>query len=92
VFNYDQSSGNYCYAPGEILPEKNQNRCGEGFESAVTVDTEWKLFTIPWRELRRFTPDKPPINPDSIWMMSFYFNSGYLDTYIDDIGFYRRRK
>lgn len=92
VFNYDQSSGNYCYRPGEVLPEKNQNRCGEGFESAITVDTEWKLFTIPWRELRRFTPDKPPINPDSIWMMSFYFNSGYLDTYIDDIGFYRRRK
>ena len=92
VFNYDQSSGNYCYSAGEVLPEKNQNRCGEGFEAAVVVDTEWKLFRIPWRELRRFTPDKPPINPRGIWMMSFYFSSGYLDTYIDDIGFYRRRK
>ncbi len=92
VFHYDQSSGNYCYRVGEVLPEKNQNRCGEGFESALTVDTEWKFFTIPWDELRRFTPDKPPINPGSIWMLSFYFSSGYLDMYIDDIGFYRRRK
>jgi hypothetical protein len=92
VFHYDQSSGNYCYSVGEVLPEKNQNRCGEGFEAALTVPNEWKLFTIPWEELRRFTPDKPPINSNSIWMLSFYFSSGYLDTYIDDIGFYRRRK
>lgn len=92
VFNYDQSSGSYCYSAGEVLPEKNQNRCGEGFESAVVVDTEWKLFRVPWRELRRFTPDKPPIDPNGIWMISFYFSSGYLDTYIDDIGFYRKRK
>ena len=32
-----------------------------------------------------------PINPWSIWMLAFYFSSGYLDTYIDDVGFYRRR-
>jgi len=92
VFNYDQSSGNYCYHDGDVLPEQNQNRCGEGFEAAVVVDTEWKLFTIPWHELRRFTPDKEPLNPTRIWQISFYFAQGYLDTYLDDVGFYRRRK
>jgi hypothetical protein len=91
VFNYDQSSGNYCHDEGEILPEQNQNRCGESFEAAVTLTPEWKLYTIQWSELRRFTPDKPPINPNSIWQIAFYWGPGYLDTYIDDVGFYKRR-
>jgi hypothetical protein len=91
VFNFDQSSGSYCYKPGQVLPEKNQNRCDEGFEASVNVDTEWRQFRIPWRELRRFTPDKPPFDPDGVWQLAFYFSSGYLDTYIDDVGFYRRR-
>jgi hypothetical protein len=42
-------------------------------------------------EFRRFTPDKPPIDPTGIWQFAFYFSSGYLDTYVDDVGFYRRR-
>jgi hypothetical protein len=92
VFNFDQTSGNYCYEPGEVLPEKNQNRCGEGFEAAVVLDSEWKLHRIPWDEMRRFTPDKPPLNPNGIWQISFYFGQGYLDTYIDDVGFYKERR
>jgi hypothetical protein len=92
VFNYDQSSGSYCYHDGEILPEKNQNRCDEGFEASVVVGQEWKLYTVPWAELRRFTPDKAPLNPNGIWQIAFYFGAGYLDTYLDDVGFYRRRK
>ncbi|HEX6274744.1 MAG TPA: hypothetical protein VFZ53_17000, partial [Polyangiaceae bacterium] len=91
VFNFDQSSGNYCYSPGQVLPEKNQNRCDESFEAAVNVATEWRHFRIPWRELRRFTPDKPPFDPDGVWQLAFYFGQGYLDTYIDDVGFYKRR-
>ena len=93
VFNSDFSSGSYCWNPGDPpLPEQNENRCGEGFESAVVVGTEWKLYTIPWAELRRFTPNKPPIDPRGIWQIAFYFGAGYLDTYVDDVGFYRRRR
>jgi hypothetical protein len=92
VFNFDYSSGSYCHDPGDILPERNQNRCDEGFEATVIVDTEWKLYTIPWSELRRFTPDKPPFDPRSVWRVAFYFANGYLDTYLDDVGFYRRRR
>jgi hypothetical protein len=91
VFNFDYSSGTYCHNEGDVLPERNQNRCDEVFEAAVVVSTEWKLFMIPWSELRRFTPDKPPIDPTGIWQVGFYFGSGYLDTYVDDVGFYKRR-
>jgi hypothetical protein len=92
VFQFDYSSGNYCQHEGEVLPERNQNRCDEVFESSVVVDTEWKLFRVPWSELRRFTPDKPPFNPKSVWQIGFYFGQGFLDTYIDDVGFYRKRR
>ena len=91
VFLYDHSSGYYCHTEGDVLPEKNQNRCDEGFETAVVLDTEWELYTVPWKELRRSTPDKPQLNPKGIWQIAFYFSSGYLDTYVDDIGFYKRR-
>jgi hypothetical protein len=92
IFQFDYSSGSYCHKPGDVLPERNQNRCGEGFEAAVVVDTEWKLFTIPWAELRRYTPDKPPFDPRGVWQVAFYFGQGMLDTYIDDVGFYRKRR
>jgi hypothetical protein len=91
VFNFDYSSGYYCHEPGEILPERNENRCEDGFEANVVVDTEWRLFTIPWGELRRFTPNRPPIDPRGIWKVAFYFGAGNLDTYVDDVGFYRKR-
>ncbi len=92
VFKFDPSSGNYCQRPGELLPEKNDNRCEDGFEASVVVDTEWKLFTIPWSELRRSTIGRPPLEPSSIWAIRLYPTAGWLDTYIDDIGFYRKRQ
>jgi hypothetical protein len=92
VFKYDPSSGNFCQRPGEILPEKNDNRCEDGFETSIQIDTEWKLFTIPWSELRRSTIGRPPIDPSSIWTIRLYPTAGWLDTYIDDIGFYRKRQ
>jgi hypothetical protein len=92
VFKYDFSSGSFCQRPGEILPEKNDNRCEDGFETSIVIDTEWKLFTIPWSELRRTTIGRPPIDPSSIWTIRLYPTAGWLDTYIDDIGFYRKRQ
>jgi hypothetical protein len=92
IFQFDYSSGSYCHNEGDVLPERNQNRCGEGFEAAVVVDTEWKLFRVPWAELRRYTPDRPPFDPRGVWQVSFYFGQGMLDTYVDDVGFYRKRR
>jgi len=92
VFKYDYSSGNYCQLPGEKLPEKNDNRCDDGFEAPIVVDTEWKLFRIPWSELRRSTLGRPPLDPHGIWTIRIYPGAGWLDTYIDDIGFYRKRQ
>lgn len=93
VFNYDYSSGYYCWSPGDPrLPEKNENRCGDAFEASVTVDSEWRFYTVPWSELRRFTPNRAGFDPSGIWSVALFFGQGYLDTYVDDIGFYRKRR
>jgi hypothetical protein len=92
VFHYDYSSGYYChFADQPPLPEKNENRCEDGFEAVIILDTEWKLFRIPWSELRRSTLGRPPFNPHSVWTIRLFPGAGFLDTYIDDIGFYRKR-
>jgi hypothetical protein len=93
VFNYDYSSGYYCRGEGDPpLPERNENRCGDTFEMNLNIDTEWRFYRIPWGELRRFTPNRPPIDPTGIFSVALYFGAGYLDTYVDDIGFYRKRR
>lgn len=93
VFNYDYSSGYYCRGEGDPpLPERNENRCGDTFEMSLNIDTEWRFYRIPWGELRRFTPNRPPIDPTGIFSVALYFGAGYLDTYVDDIGFYRKRR
>jgi hypothetical protein len=58
----------------------------------VAIDTEWRFYRIPWGELRRFTPNREPIDPTGIYSVGLFFGQGYLDTYVDDIGFYRRRR
>ena len=93
VFLGDESSGKYCWNPGDPpLPEKNRNRCGDGFEVSVVIDTEWKFFRIPWSDFRRFTPNTRPIDPTGIWQLSLYFGAGHLDMYVDDFGFYRKQR
>lgn len=93
VFNYDYSSGYYCWAPGDPpLPERNENRCGDAFEATLVIDTEWRFYKVPWGELRRFTPNRAPFDPRGVWSVALFFGAGYLDTYVDDIGFYRKRR
>jgi hypothetical protein len=93
VFQYDYSSGYYCWADGDPpLPERNENRCEDGFEANINVDTEWRFYMVPWSELRRLTPNRKAIDPTGIFSVALFFGQGYLDTYVDDIGFYRKRR
>jgi hypothetical protein len=93
VFQFDYSSGYFCWDPGNPpLPERNENRCDDGFESNLVVDTEWRFYKIPWSELRRFTPNRKPVDTTGIFSVALFFGQGYLDTYVDDIGFYRKRR
>lgn len=93
VFRYDYSSGYYCWAEGDPpLPERNENRCEDGFEASINVDTEWRFYKVPWSELRRLTPNRKAVDPTGIYSVALFFGQGYLDTYVDDIGFYRRRR
>jgi hypothetical protein len=91
--NFENSGTYYCWDEGDPpIPPADQNRCGEGFRTFVNVSTEWKLFKIPWSELRRTTVGKGPIDTTSIWQVSFYWRQGMLDTYIDDFGFYKEKQ
>jgi hypothetical protein len=93
VFQYDYSSGYYCWGEGDPpLPERYENRCEDGFEQNLVIDTEWRFYKIPWGELRRLTPNRKPVDPTGIWSVALFFGQGYLDTYVDDIGFYRKRR
>jgi hypothetical protein len=93
VFKFDYSSGYFCWDEGDPpLPERNDNRCDDGFEANLVLDTEWRFYKIPWGELRRFTPNRKPVDPSGIYSVALYFGPGFLDTYVDDIGFYRKRR
>jgi hypothetical protein len=91
--NFENAGTQYCWDPGDpAIPPADENRCGDGFRAFVNLSTEWKLFRVPWSELRRSTIGKGPIDTTSIWSLNFYWRQGMLDTYIDDIGFYKKKQ
>ena len=88
-------SGKYCYRPGiDADPAEKADRCQDGFLSGTLLDTDWKRYMIPFADLRQGNVDKRSAAVDlaSVEALVFAFPGGNLDVWIDDVGFYRKKK
>jgi hypothetical protein len=60
----------------------------------VTLTTDWKFYKIPFSELRQQQYGKPApyLDLKTISTLSFIFTLGWVDTYIDNVAFYRDKQ
>ena len=88
-------SAHYCYRPGiDADPAEKADRCQDGFLAGTLLDTNWRRYMIPFADLRQGSVDKrsPGIDLGMVEALVFAFPGGNLDVWIDDPGFYRKKK
>jgi hypothetical protein len=89
---FDNSlTGEFCVQPGKEIPQPT-DRCGNAWSAIVNVGTEWKLYTVPFSELQQadYAYKGTRLDPTQIWGLGFGFGGGWVDVYIDDVGFYKK--
>jgi len=85
-------TGKYCGNPEQHIPEPTE-RCGNAYSAIVQVDMEWKLYTIPWEEMLQadYAYKGTALDPTKLYSIGFGWVGGWVDFYIDDVGFYKRK-
>ncbi len=94
AFNTDQT-GMYCYDPVHgPPPAEGTERCGDTWLDPVTLSPDWKFFKVPFAELRQegWAKRFPKLDVSAVTMVRFTWSVGWVDYWIDDVRFYRRKK
>jgi hypothetical protein len=94
AFATDQT-GMYCYDPVKgPPPAESTERCGDTWLDPVGLSTDWQFFKVPFTELRQegWAKRFPRLDLSAVTMIRFTWSVGWVDYWIDDVRFYRRKK
>lgn len=94
AFATDQT-GQYCYDPANgPPPAESTERCGDTWLDPVGLSTDWQFFKVPFSELRQegWAKRFPRLELSAVTMVRFTWSVGWVDYWIDDVRFYRRKK
>ena len=87
-------SNEYCFNPSDPPPPSREERCGDGYTSNVQLSTEWKLYTVPFSEMRQggYGKRSPEFDLHSAYSITLAWGPGNLDFFIDNVSLYRAKK
>jgi hypothetical protein len=87
-------SNEYCFNPSDPPPPSREERCGDGYTSNVQLSTEWKLYTVPFSEMRQggYGKRSPEFDLHSAYSITLAWGPGNLDFFIDNVSLYRTKK
>jgi hypothetical protein len=87
-------SAEYCFNENDPPPPSREERCGDGFTSMVQLTGDWKLYTVPFSEMRQggYGKRAPEFDLKSAYSITLGWGSGNVDFYLDNISLYRTRK
>lgn len=76
----------YCSDQTDVVEEK----C-DRFGAGVGLDTEWRHFRLPFADMRQrgFGKTAPELDTQNLLGLSFGFEVGDWDIWLDDVAFYR---
>jgi hypothetical protein len=95
---YSFSSGmsaSYCFEPGvDPNPYDGNQSCGDSWVSPVTLTTDWRLYLVPFTQMAQqgFGKKFPRLDLTAATMLRLMWDVGWVDYWVDDVGFYRVRK
>lgn len=80
--------------PAQQRPPEQSEVCGDHWMRSVTLELDWQFYTIPFTEFLQQGWAKRSYKLDltALSLVRFSWDRGYLDLYVDDIRFYRKKK
>jgi hypothetical protein len=83
-----------CFDPSGEPPPESSERCGDPWFSPVRLSTDWQFFRVPFSELRQegYGKEFPAIDLSAVTMVRFTWQQGWVDFWLDDVRFFRRRR
>jgi hypothetical protein len=88
-------SSSYCFDPAQgETPADPTGQCGDHWTKTVNLSTDWQFYTVPFNEMlqqgwaKRFAA----MDVTAVSVVRFTWDGGWIDFYVDDVRFYRRRK
>jgi hypothetical protein len=93
IFPSDTSSL-YCYPPNSgKFPASGLEECGDPWSVPVRLNPDWTFHTIPFTELHQdgYGKEFPKIDLEAVSLVRFLWGPGWIDYWIDDVRFYRRK-
>lgn len=85
----------YCFDPGEDPdPVEGVDLCGDFWLAPVLLSTEWELHLVPFTELHQqgWAKEQFELDLTSLGVVRFTWDRGWIDYWIDDVRFYRKRR
>jgi hypothetical protein len=82
----------YCFDPAtDPLPADPTQQCGDHWMKMVDLDTDWHFYKIAFTDLRQqgFGKKSEQLDLHSVSVVRFTWTAGWIDYFIDDVGFYR---
>lgn len=87
--------GDFCFEPGvDPNPTEGVTQCGDHWMKGVRLSTDWKFFKVPFKDLLQqgWAQESHWLDLTSASVVRFTWDRGWVDFWIDDVRFYRRKK
>jgi hypothetical protein len=88
-------NASYCFDAGQDPnPPENYERCGDHWQTPVRLSTDWQLFLVPFSDMRQqgYGKESRKLLTDQLSVFRLTWEGGFVDTYIDDVRFYRVKR
>jgi hypothetical protein len=89
----------FCFDPDSALeiqraPMEPSQTCGDHWMYSVRLSHDWEFYTVPFKALLQQGWAKRSywLDLTAVSMTRITWDRGYLDIYLDDVRFYRRKK
>jgi hypothetical protein len=75
------------------VPPESADRCGDPWIAPVRLNGDWSFYKVPFSDFRQegYGMEFPAIKLDAVTMVRFTWNVGWIDYWIDDVRFYRKK-
>jgi hypothetical protein len=92
-------TSDFCYNPdsdiyGQQQPFDGNMTCNDHWMKSIAIDLDWKFYTVPFNTMLQqgWAKRSYMLDLTAISMVRFTWDRGYIDYYIDDVRFYRKKK
>ena len=83
-----------CFDKNGLPPPESSERCGDPWIAPVRLSPDWEFYRVPFSELRQegYGKEFPAFDRSAVTMVRFTWSQGWVDYWIDDVRFYRKKR